>query len=252
MLKRTLLLSLLLAASGTQAQDQAAQDQAVPQDQAVQAQDQAVPQEEPPASQNQAAQVQPIVQQVAPEICMTCHGSDGNNWVQKDDGTFGKTDGGADSAKLAGQNSGYLLKQFKDFKSGARVNPVMNGMIVMLPDDTMKEVAEFYATQKVYPAAAKNTDEQSDAFKLGQKLWRGGIASKGLPACAACHGPAGKGMPAQYPALAGQFPEYIEAQLKVFRDETRTNDPSKMMRDIALKMTDKEIQAVSDYAAGLR
>jgi len=216
MLKRTLLLSsLLLTTSGIQAQDQAA------------------------------------VRPAALEICMTCHGADGNNWVKKDDGTFGKTDGGADSPKLSGQNSGYLLKQFKDFKSATRINPIMNGMIAMLPDEFMEAAAEFYATQKLEPAASKH-DENSDAFKLGQKLWRAGIASKGLPACAACHGPAGKGMPAQYPALAGQFPDYIEAQLKVFRDETRTNDPSKMMRDIALKMTDKEIQAVSDYAAGLR
>ena len=225
MLKRTLLLSLLLAASAIHAQDQATTQ----------------------------AQNQIIVQQLAPpEICITCHGADGNNWVKKDDGTFGKTDGGADSPKLSGQNSEYLLKQFIEFKSAARANPVMNGMIMLLPDEQMKKVAEFYAAQKLDPASAKNADKDSDAFKLGEKLWRSGVASKGLPACTACHGPAGRGMPAQYPALAGQFPEYLEAQLKVFRDETRTNDPSKMMRDIALKMTDKEIQAVSDYAAGLR
>lgn len=73
-----------------------------------------------------------------------------------------------------------------------------------------------------------------------------------MPACAACHGPAGAGLPAQYPALAGQFSEYTEAQLKAFRDEVRANDPNKMMRMIAIKMTDPEIKAVADYAAGLR
>ncbi|MCL2590650.1 MAG: c-type cytochrome [Betaproteobacteria bacterium] len=216
MLKRTLLLSLLLTASGTQAQDHAAVQRLIP-----------------------------------PEVCATCHGTDGNNWVKKDDGTFGKTQGGAESPKLSGQNSEYLLKQFKEFKSTARANAIMNGMITMLPDEDMKAAAEFFAAKKLEPAASKN-DKNTDAFKMGEKLWRAGLASKGLPACAACHGPAGKGMPAQYPALAGQFPEYIEAQLKAFRDETRANDPSKMMRAIALKMTDKEIQAVADYAAGLR
>ncbi|MCL1861101.1 MAG: c-type cytochrome [Proteobacteria bacterium] len=213
MIKRTLLLSLLLAASGVQAQDQAA-----------------------------------VQQSAAPEICMTCHAADGNNWVKKDDGTFGKTDGGADSPKLAGQHSEYLLKQFSEFKSGTRANPVMNGMITLLPDDAMKATAEFYAKQKQEPATARDTKMSEE----GQKIWRAGLASKGLPACAGCHGPAGKGMSAQYPALAGQFPEYIEAQLKAFRDGVRANDPAKMMRDIAIKMTDKEIEAVSDYAAGLR
>jgi len=230
MLKRTLLLStLLLATSGILAQDQAA-----PQDQAV------LPE-------------QVVEKTVPPKECSSCHGLDGNSFA----GVF---------PNLAGQNSEYLFKQFKEFKNKARLNDMMSarepdtktegwtdpGMIYFLPDDLMKVTAEFFATQKLKPAAAKNSDKDSDAFKMGEKLWRAGIASKGLPACSACHGPAGKGMPAQYPALAGQYPEYLEVQLKAFRDEIRANDPSKMMREIALKMTDKEIQAVSDYAAGLR
>jgi cytochrome c553 len=212
MIKRSVLLLLLLTTSGVQAQDQAA------------------------------------IQPSAPPVCATCHGDDGNNWVKKDDGTFAKTDGGADSPKLAGQHSEYLFKQFSEFKSGARANPVMMGMITLLPDESMMEVAKFYATQKIEPAPAGN----AETLEQGQKIWRAGLASKGLPACAACHGPAGKGMAAQYPALAGQFPEYIEAQMKAFRDGARANDPSKMMRDIVIKMTDPEIKAVSDYAASLR
>ena len=89
-------------------------------------------------------------------------------------------------------------------------------------------------------------------MELGQKIWRGGIASKGVPACAACHGPAGAGLPAQYPRLSGQFADYSAAQLKAFRDGGRENDPNRMMRMIALKMTDAEMNAVADYAAGLR
>ncbi len=87
---------------------------------------------------------------------------------------------------------------------------------------------------------------------MGQKIYRAGDASKGLPACAGCHGPAGAGIPAQYPRIGGQFAEYIEAQLKAFRAGERANDPNKMMRMVAVKMTDPEIKAVSDYIAGLR
>ncbi|MDR2924366.1 MAG: c-type cytochrome [Azoarcus sp.] len=226
MIKRTLLLSLLLATGIVKAQDQAAATAEV---------------------QNPAA----VEKWAPPALCVTCHGDNGNNWVKKEDGTFGKTDGGADSPKLAGQHSDYLMKQFSEFKNGTRANAIMVGMIPALPESDYQKAAEFYAAQPIVSAAAQNKPD-SDAFALGQKIWRAGLASKGLPACAACHGPAGKGMSAQYPALAGQFPEYIEAQLKTFRDGARANDPSKMMRDIALKMTDPEIKAVSDYSAGLR
>ena len=84
------------------------------------------------------------------------------------------------------------------------------------------------------------------------KLWRQGDFKKGIPACAGCHGPSGAGLPNQYPRLAGQFPEYTEAQLKTFRSEERNNDPEQMMRMIAAKLSDPEIKAVSEYAAGLR
>ncbi|MDR1462229.1 MAG: cytochrome c4 [Azoarcus sp.] len=218
MIKRSLLLSLLLAASGVQAQNQTAVQPSAP-----------------------------------PEVCATCHGTDGNNWVPVDPdnpaSAYGKTAGGADSPKLAGQHSDYLYKQFMEFKNGTRANnPVMTGMITMLPDEDMRAVAEYFAAQKLKPASSADIN----TIAAGQKIWRAGIAAKGVPACAACHGPAGKGLPAQYPALAGQFPEYIEAQLKAFRDGTRSNDPANMMRDIALRMTDPEIKAISDYAAGLR
>ncbi|MDR2032710.1 MAG: c-type cytochrome [Azoarcus sp.] len=211
MIKRSLLLSFLLAAGGVHAQNQAVAPASAP-----------------------------------PEVCATCHGADGNNW---DPATGGKTAGGADSPKLAGQGSDYLHKQFVEFKNGARANnPVMTGMITLLPDGDMRAVAEYFAAQKPRPATYRSTDD----IATGQKIWRAGIAARGVPACAACHGPAGKGLPAQYPALAGQFPEYIETQLKAFRDGVRANDQAGMMRAIALRMTDPEIKAVSDYAAALR
>ena len=129
-----------------------------------------------------------------------------------------------------------------------RNNPIMAGMAAALSDEDMKNVAAWFSSQKQKPAAAK--DEKQIA--LGQKIWRQGDFKKGVPACAGCHGPAGAGLPALYPRLAGQYPEYTETQLKAFRVEERANDPEKMMRMIAGKLSDAEIKAVAEYAAGLR
>jgi cytochrome c553 len=124
----------------------------------------------------------------------------------------------------------------------------MNGMVTNLSEADMKNLAAYYAGQKLKPAVA--TDKELAA--LGQKIWRGGIAASGVPACAGCHGPDGAGMPSQYPRLSGQFAEYVAAQLKAFRDATRVNDPNGMMRGVAARMSEREIRAVAEYAAGLR
>jgi len=178
--------------------------------------------------------------QIASTLCAGCHNADGNSQL-------------AVNPKLAGQIPEYLYKQLRNFKGaeGAapeRVNATMNAMVAGLSDDDMKGLAHYFAGQTLEPSVATN----GQLVEMGQKIWRAGDASKGLPACAACHGPAGAGLPAQFPRIAGQFAEYTEAQLKAFRAEERANDPAKMMRMIALKMTDKEIKAVADYAAGLR
>jgi len=128
------------------------------------------------------------------------------------------------------------------------VNPIMNGMIAAYDEGQMRDLAAYFAAQARKGEAAKSRE----TVELGQKLFRGGDQAKGLPACAGCHGPAGAGIPAQYPRLSGQFAEYTELQLKSFREGARSNDPNKMMRMIAIKMTDAEIRAVSDYIAGLR
>ncbi|MBS1142039.1 MAG: Cytochrome c, class [Proteobacteria bacterium] len=177
---------------------------------------------------------------IAESICVACHGADGNSPA-------------AANPHLAGQVEEYIYKQLSNFKSvdgkpAVRNNPIMAGMAAPLSDEDMKNVAAWFASQKLKPAAAK--DEKQIA--LGQKIWRQGDFKKGVPACAGCHGPAGAGLPAQYPRLAGQFPEYTEAQLKTFRSEERANDPEKMMRTIAAKLSDVEIKAVAEYAAGLR
>jgi cytochrome c553 len=178
--------------------------------------------------------------QTAETNCVACHMVDGNSELP-------------DYPKIAGQNADYLFKQMKEFKNwdgkpAGRENAFMGAMISPLEEADMKAMAAYFSGQTLKPAAAK----QPDTVATGQKIWRAGIVKKGVPACAACHGPAGKGLPALYPALAGQFPEYLETQLRAFRDGTRKNDPAAVMQDIALRLTEPEIKAVSDYAAGLR
>ena len=187
------------------------------------------------APKGDAARGQPI----ASTVCAACHGADGNSTI-------------AVNPKLAGQHADYLFKQMKELKAAdgqpaVRVNAVMNGMIAAFDENQMRDFAAYFAQQKQTGGAATS----QATVEYGQKLYRAGDASKGLPACAACHGPTGAGIPAQFPRIGGQHAEYTEAQLKAFRDEVRANDPNKMMRMVALKMTDKEIKAVADYIAGL-
>lgn len=180
--------------------------------------------------------------QIASGVCVACHNADGNSMIPV-------------NPKLAGQHADYLAKQLREFKSGVRANPIMMGMSAGLSEDDMRDVSAWFASQTQTGSETKNRE----TLEQGQKLYRGGDQAKGLPACAGCHGPAGAGIPAQYPRLAGQHAEYLEAQLKLFRasgadpkdTSGRANDPNKMMRMIAVKMTDPEIKAVADYIAGL-
>jgi cytochrome c553 len=196
-----------------------------------------------PASAFAQAPVKPDAakgQAIASQTCLACHAADGNSTL-------------AANPKLAGQFYEYLHKQLVNFKpQGAkkpeRDNAVMAGMLAPLSASDLKDVAAYYASQKLKPAAAKD----KDLAALGQKIFRGGNSATGVAACSGCHGPAGAGMPAQYPRIAGQFSEYVEAQLKAFRSGSRNNDPNGMMRGVVARMTDKEIQAVSEYVAGLR
>jgi cytochrome c553 len=177
--------------------------------------------------------------QIAAQVCAACHNPDGNSTV-------------AANPKLAGQHADYLYKQLKNFKSeggkpAERNNPIMGGMVAALSDQDMKNVAAWYASQTQQGEQAKTR-----AFEAARRLYRAGDAERRLPACAGCHGPAGAGIPAQYPRIGGQFAEYTEAQLKAFREGSRANDPNSMMRAVAAKMSDAEIKAVADYVAGLR
>lgn len=178
-------------------------------------------------------------------VCSACHGADGNSLVP----TF---------PKLAGQNEKYLLKQLNDIKSAARPVPTMAGQMDNMSADDMANIAAYYASQ-----SGSGGQADADKVALGQKVYRAGVSSAGVAACAACHGARGGGnAPAGFPALGGQHADYIAAQLRSFRSgaqntlqqdpSARTNDgDGRMMRDVAARMSDNEIDAVASYIAGL-
>lgn len=166
-------------------------------------------------------------------ICAGCHGADGNS-------------GAPAYPKLAQQHPEYLVKQLQEFKSDKRNSAVMKGFASALSDEDMKNVAFWVATKKSKTDFAKD----KELVALGERIYRGGIADRQVPACAGCHSPNGAGIPAQYPRLSAQHAEYAVAQLTAFRDGVRKN--SSQMTQVAAKMNDREIKAVADYIAGLR
>jgi cytochrome c553 len=179
-------------------------------------------------------------QQIVTQVCAACHAADGNSAIPV-------------NPSLASQHPEYTYKQLMNFKSqggkpAERNNGVMAGMVANLSDDDMKNLAAYFASQKAKPGVARD----AKLVKQGEAIYRGGVAAKGIPACASCHSPNGAGMPAQFPRLAGQHVDYTSSQLKAFRVGQRANDVAQMMRGVAAKMSDQEIAAVSEYIAGLR
>jgi cytochrome c553 len=166
-------------------------------------------------------------------VCLACHGVDGNS-------------GAPVNPKLAQQHPEYLLKQLQEFKSGKRNNAVMKGFASTLSDNDMRNIAYWASSKNVKPGFAKD----KELVALGEKIYRGGISDRQIPACASCHSPSGAGLPAQYPRLSGQHAEYTSAQLTAFRDGVRKNNLQ--MTQVSAKLNDREIKAVSDYIAGLR
>jgi cytochrome c553 len=171
-------------------------------------------------------------QATSTNVCAACHTNDGSR-------------GSPSNPILQGQHPEYLVKQLTEFKSGKRPNPIMSGFAATLSEDDMKNVAAFYAGKQAKPGFAKS----KDSVALGEKIYRGGIADRSVPACAGCHSPDGAGIPSQYPRLAGQQEDYTKAQLLAFRDGGRKN--SVPMMGVTAKMNNREIEAVADYIAGL-
>jgi cytochrome c553 len=172
--------------------------------------------------------------------CVACHGNDGNSPADM-------------YPKIAGQHASYIEKQLLEFKAAAtggvgRANAIMGGMVMPLSEQDMADLAAYYASISVTPVAVPE-----EAIEQGAALYQGGDMERGITACIACHGPRGEGLEsAKFPRLSGQHPAYIKAQLELFRSGERDNDPNGMMRDIATKLTDQDIEILSQYVAGLR
>jgi len=177
-------------------------------------------------------------QQIASQVCAACHAADGNSTVPA-------------YPRLAGQSAEYLVKELADMakpvgdKTG-RENAMMSAFAMTLSDPDRHNVAAWFSGQTPKFAVAKD----KDVAELGQRIYRTGIPDKAVPACAGCHGPTGAGLPVLYPRLSGQHADYVVAQLKSFRDGTRRNNIA--MGQIAFRMSDPEMSAVAEYAAGLR
>ena len=166
-------------------------------------------------------------------VCAACHGAGGNS-------------GTPANPKLAQQHAEYLVKQLQEYKSGKRANAIMSGIAATLSEDDMRNIAYWVSTKAAKPGFAND----KDTVALGERIYRGGIADRQVPACAGCHSPNGAGIPAQYPRLSGQHAEYAAAQLTAFRDGVRKNNLA--MTQVAAKLNDREIKALADYVAGLR
>lgn len=196
-----------------------------------------VAQAETAPAKGDPAKAAPIVNQV----CAACHGPDGNSTSPA-------------NPKLAGQPAEYIIKQLHDFKAGAkdpnkegaRKSAVMGGIASTLTDDDIVNLGAYFAEKTMKPGTAKQP------YTEGEKVFRGGNAATGVPACAACHGPTGAGIPVQFPRIGGQHAEYVLAQLHAFRNRDRQNDAAKMMRMITDKMTEQEMKDVANYVAGLK
>ncbi len=168
-------------------------------------------------------------------VCAACHGADGNS-------------ANAAWPSLAGQHASYLYKQLKDFKEGRRNNASMTGMVALLNDDDMKNVAAYYESQQ-----PKSIAFDDKLIAAGENIYRGGITETSVAACMGCHAPSGKGNgPAGWPSLIGQHPDYIVTQLQAFKQGTRANDTGRMMRNVSARMSEMEMKAVAAYMAGIQ
>lgn len=184
-----------------------------------------------PAGKGDATKAQKIVN----DVCAACHAADGNS-------------SNPAYPVLAGQSPEYIAKQLQEFKSGARKNAIMAPNVTKLSADDMLNLAAYFSAQQPKPRQAKD----ASLIAEGQKIYKGGNAGSGVPACASCHGPTGAGIPTQFPRLGGQHAKYTLSQLKNFRSGDRSNDGGKMMQVITRKMTDQEMKAVAEYINGLR
>lgn len=178
-------------------------------------------------------------EEIAKGVCAGCHALDGNSAVSS-------------FPILAGQHSAYLEKQLHNFQvkpgdsKAMRENAVMLGLATTLKDEDISNVSHYYSLQKIKPSYTKDIDLASE----GEKLYKGGSVSQGIPACSSCHGPKGLGIPSQYPRLSGQYAEYTKLTLLAYKNMTRANNNQMMV--ISSRLSERQINALSEYLAGLR
>ena len=176
----------------------------------------------------------PAAGQAKAQACVACHGADGNS-------------ANSGFPSLAGQAPGYIAGQLAAFKSGKRANAIMMGLAQPLSAEDMADLDAWYASQTIAPRSI--SEEQLALASKGESLYRGGSAELAIPACMACHGPAGRGMPSNYPRVAGQWPEYLESQLLAFKSGERAG---KIMGSIARRLSAKQIHVLSVYMSALQ
>ena len=170
--------------------------------------------------------------QIATTVCAACHGPEGVSTAPA-------------NPNLAGQHADYVAAQLAAFKSGTRPSPIMQGMAAGLTPEDMLNVGAYYSRQK----AAEGMSKDRSGAARAQKLWRMGNKQAGVPACAGCHGAAGHGISAQYPRLAGQHAELSLGWLKAYASGAR---PNPVMAQVASRLSERDMTALSEYMAGLR
>lgn len=193
----------------------------------------------PPPADTKALQARG--QQLATEVCGACHGADGNSAAPA-------------NPNLAGQHADYITQQLMHFKAGIRVNPIMQAIAAGMSPEDMRATGIYYSRQQPKGLAARD----AELVKLGTPIWRGGDLGTGVPACSGCHSPNGAGIPKNYPRLAGQYADYTYAQLKAFKSGERGRDKEgkdvngRVMRGVVKGLSDAQMKAVAEFAAGLR
>ena len=176
----------------------------------------------------------PAAGEAKAQACVACHGADGNS-------------ANSGFPSLAGQVPGYIAGQLAAFKSGKRANAIMMGLAQPLSAEDMADLDAWYASQTIAPRSI--SEDQLALASEGESLYRGGSAELAVPACMACHGPSGRGMPSNYPRVAGQWPEYLEGQLLAFKSGERAG---KIMGPIAHRLSAQQIHALSVYMSALQ
>jgi cytochrome c553 len=180
----------------------------------------------------QADEIPPLEERLL--LCGGCHNPDGNSIIPE-------------NPKLSGMHVKYLARQLEDFKSGDRASPIMSTIIPMVDEKEFKALAKYFSEQKRLPG----TSDKADLVEKGKQIYEEGVMATAAPACGGCHGADGAGND-KFPRLNGQNPPYVVQQLQNFKSGVRTNDPKAVMRAVAKRLTDEEMNAVAEYIVTLK